>query len=72
MTRKLLYKEVKTDLEKLLLKYQFDIDSDIAAEQYDWGFEYQQEVIQRKFLLRAMRATIFLAKIGYSGKAISF
>ncbi len=70
--RKLLYKEVKTDLEKLLLKYQFDIDSDIAAEQYDWDFEYQQEVIQRKFLLRAMRATIFLAKIGYSGKAISF
>ena len=72
VTRKLLYKEVKTDLDKLLLKYQFDIDSDIAADEYDWDFEYQQEVIQRKFLLRAMRATIFLAKIGYSGKAISF
>ena len=72
VTRKLLYKEVKTDLDKLLLKYQFDIDSDIAADKYDWDFEYQQEVIQRKFLLRAMRATIFLAKIGYSGKAISF
>ena len=72
VSRKLLYKEVKTDLDKLLLKYQFDIDSDIAADEYDWDFEYQQEVIQRKFLLRAMRATIFLAKIGYSGKAISF
>ena len=72
VTRKLLYKEVKTDLDKLLLKYQFDIDSDIAADEYDWDFEYQQEVIQKKFLLRAMRATIFLAKIGYSGKAISF
>ena len=73
ITRKLLYKEVKTDLDKMLLKYQFDIDRNIATDEYDyWDFEYQQELIQRKFLLGTMRATIFLAKIGYSGKAISF
>jgi len=73
ITRKLLYKEVKTDLDKMLLKYQFDIDRNIATDEYYyWDFEYQHELIQRKFLLRIMRATIFLAKIGYSGKAIRF
>jgi len=68
--RKLLYKEVKTDLDKLLLKYQYDINSNICSD--DWDFNYQQQLIQKRFLLRVMRGTIFLAKIGYSGKAISF
>ena len=68
--RKLLYKEFKTDLDKLLKKYQFDINNNIDFDNWDW--EYEQELIRKKFLLRAMRATIFLAKIGYSGKAIKF
>ena len=68
--RKLLYKEVKTDLDKLLKKYQFDINNNIDFDNWDW--EYEQDLIRKKFLLRVMRATIFLAKIGYSGKAISF
>ena len=68
--RKLLYKEFKTDLDKLLKKYQFDINNNINFDNWDW--EYEQELIRKKFLLRAMRATIFLAKIGYSGKAIKF
>ena len=68
--RKLLYKEVKTDLDKLLVKYQLDINNKIDFDDWDW--EYEQELIRKKFLLRVMRATIFLAKIGYSGKAIKF
>ena len=68
--RKCLYKEIKTDLDKLLEKYQFDINNKIDFDDWDW--EYEQELIRKKFLLRAMRATIFLAKIGYSGKAIKF
>ena len=68
--RKLLYKEFKTDLDKLLKKYQFDINNNIDFDNWDW--EYEQELIRKKFLLRVMRATIFLAKIGYSGKAIKF
>ena len=67
--RKLLYKEVKTDLDKLLVKYQ----SDINNNDFDnWDWEYEQELIRKRFLLQVMRATIFLAKIGYSGKAIKF
>ncbi|MDC3025672.1 hypothetical protein OA192_01240, partial [Pseudomonadota bacterium] len=68
--RKLLYREVKTDLDKLLKKYQFDINNNIDFDNWDW--EYEQELIRKRFLLRLMRATIFLAKIGYSGKAIRF
>ncbi len=68
--RKLLYKEIKTDLDKLLVKYQLDINNKIDFDDWDW--EYEQELIRKKFLLRVMRATIFLAKIGYSGKAIKF
>jgi len=68
--RKLLYKEVKTDLDKLLVKYQLDINNKIDFDNWDW--EYEQELIRKKFLLRVMRTTIFLAKIGYSGKAIKF
>ena len=59
--RKLLYKEFKTDLDKLLKKYQFDINNNIDFDNWDW--EYEQELIRKKFLLRVMRATIFLAKI---------
>ena len=69
-SRKLLYKEVKTDLDRLLIKYQSDINNNIDFDNWDW--EYEQELIRKKFLLRVMRATIFLAKIGYSGKAIKF
>ncbi len=68
--RKLLYKEVKTDLDKLLKKYQFDINNNVDFD--NWHWEYEQDLIRKKFLLRVMRATIFLAKIGYSGKAIKF
>jgi len=68
--RKLLYKEVKTDLDKLLVKYQLDINNKIDFDDWDW--EYEQELIRKRFLLQVMRATIFLAKIGYSGKAIKF
>ena len=68
--RKLLYKEVKTDLDKLLKKYQFDINNNVDFDSWHW--EYEQDLIRKKFLLRVMRATIFLAKIGYSGKAIKF
>ena len=69
-SQKLLYKEVKTDLDKLLVKYQSDINNNIDFDNWDW--EYEQELIRKRFLLQVMRATIFLAKIGYSGKAIKF
>ena len=70
LPRKLLYKELMHDLDKLLLKYQSDTISKLTGN--EWDNDYQQDLIQQKFLLRIMRATIFLAKIGYGGKAINF
>ena len=37
--RKLLYREVKTDLDKLLKKYQFDINNNIDFDNWDWEYE---------------------------------
>ena len=33
---KLLYKEVKTDLDRLLIKYQSDINNNIDFDNWDW------------------------------------
>ena len=71
ISKKVFLKELQYCLDKLLLSYQYQLKSSnsFGGNMYD-SFSLQKE--HNDFLLRAMRATIFLAKIGNSGKAVVF
>ena len=71
ISKKDFLKKVEYYLDKLLLSYQYQLKSSnsFGGNMYD-SFYLQKE--HNDFLLRAMRATIFLAKIGNSGKAVAF
>ena len=68
--KRLLFQNIKHDLDKLLFEYQFNLNK------VDWGYdsvnEYANELESKRFLLRLMNLTIFLTKIGYTKKAISY
>ena len=68
--KKLLLEKVKLYLDKLLFEYQFDIGKE--AEPDNWYLSHQNELANKRFLLNLMNLTIFLAKIGYAKKAISY
>ena len=70
--RKLLLQEINKSLDKLLLRYQFDIKTGSNIDMDEWEQEYLQERDEKRFLLELMNGAILLAKIGYSGKAIEF
>ena len=68
--KRFLFQNIKCDLDKLLLEYQFNLN------RVDWGYDsvnkYAHELESKHFLLRLMNLTIFLTKIGYTKKAISY
>ena len=68
--RKLLLQEIKLDLDKILIEYQFDINIDLPDDAWDKNYQWTQ--VQNKFLLDLMSRTIFLVKIGCGVKAVSF
>jgi hypothetical protein len=71
ISKKDFLKEVQYSLDKLLLSYQYQLKSSniFGGNMYDSSYSQKEH---RDFLLRAMRATIFLAKIGNGGKAVVF
>ena len=70
--RKLLVQEINKVLKNILLQYQFDIYKVSFTRSVTFDERDYLQNLNKRFLLELMNGVVLLAKIGCSGKAVSF